>query len=145
MRNDLCRRSHPSLVNFSYPHTMENSIVWLLLLPLAVFVILFFRLRRTHRAEKEVSAALRAENDALAKFRTILDATAEAERLLTEARLQSDKATQVAAAALSEARQNAERVKQQAEQSSTEELLQARLEAKTLRSRAQTALRKLVL
>jgi hypothetical protein len=80
---------------------MENSMGWLLL-PLAVFVILFFRLRKTYRAEKEVTAALRAENDALARFRAVLDAKAEAERMLTEARLQSEKATQAAAAVLSE-------------------------------------------
>lgn len=138
--NDLCRRSHPPLEEISYPHKMENSIVWLLLVPVAVFVILFFRLQKTHRAEKELTATLRAENDALAKFRSIVDAKAEAERILTEARLQSDKATQAAAAALSEAHHNAERLKQQAEQNSTEELSQARLEAKTLRSRAQSVL-----
>jgi hypothetical protein len=121
---------------------MENSMVWLLLLlvPLALLVILFFRLRKTLRAEKEVTARLRAENDALAQFRHILDAKAEAERILAEARSRSDELTRAATAALAEAQQNAARLKQQTEQCSTEELAQARLEAKTLRSRAQTGL-----
>jgi hypothetical protein len=139
---DLCRRSHLLLFDLHYPHKMESSMVWLLLLlvPLAVLVILFFRLRKTIQAEKEVIAKLRAENDALAQFRNILDAKAEAERILAEARSRSDEVTRAATAALAEAQQNAARLKQQSEQSSTEELAQARLEAKALRSRAQTAL-----
>ncbi len=122
---------------------MQNSLLSLLLLllvPLAVFGILFFRLRKALRAEKEVTAALRAENDALAQFRNVLDAKAEAERIMAEARSRSDELVRAATAALAEAQQSAARLKQQSEQSSTEELAQARLEAKTLRSRAQTAL-----
>jgi hypothetical protein len=67
---------------------------WLLLIPLAVFAILFFRIRKTLRAEESVNTALRAENEALARFRDIVDAKAEAERILTEARLGSVEATE---------------------------------------------------
>ncbi len=143
-------------------------MVWLLLVTLAVLAILFFRVRKTLRAEEDVNARLRAENEALAQFRDIVDAKVEAERILTEARVRSDESTRAAAAARAEARENAEqiltearvrsdestraaaaalaeaqenaaRLRQQAQQSSTEELSQARLEAKTLRLRAQTA------
>lgn len=114
-------------------------MVWLLLITLAILVILFFRLRKTLRVEKDVNATLRAENEALAPFRDIVDAKAEAEQILTEARLRSDESTRAATAVLAEAQENAARLKQQAQQSSTEELSQARLVAKTLRSRAQTA------
>ena len=114
-------------------------MVWVLLVLLAVLVILFLRVRKNLRVEKDVNATLRAENEALAKFRDIVDAKAEAERILTEARLSSDETTRAASAALVEAQENAARLKQQAQQSSDEELSQSRLEAKTLRSRAQTA------
>jgi hypothetical protein len=119
---------------------MENPMGWLLLIPLAVFVILFFHIRKTLRAEEGVNATLRAENEALAQFRVIVDAKAEAERILKEARLGSAEATRAANTALTEAQQSAALLKQQAEQSSAEELSQARLEAKTLRLRAQTTL-----
>ena len=111
-----------------------------LLLPLAVFVVLFFRIRKVLRREKDVNAAMRAENEALAQFREILDAKAEAERILTEARLRADEVTRTAAAALAEAQENAGRLKQQTEQASTEELSRTRLEAKTVRLRAEKAL-----
>lgn len=89
---------------------------------------------------KVANATLRAENEALAQFRDIVDAKAEADRILTEARLGSAEATRTANTALSEAQEGAARLKKQAEQSCAEEISQARLEAKTLRSRAQTVL-----
>jgi hypothetical protein len=114
-------------------------MVWLLLVFVAVLVILFFRFRKTLQVEKDINTILRAENEALAQFRNILDAKTEAERILTEARLDSDEATRAATVALAEAQENAARLMEQARQGSTEELSQARLEAKTLRFRAQTA------
>jgi hypothetical protein len=53
--------------------------------------------------------------------------------------LRSDEATRGAIAVLAEAQENAARLRQEAQQSISEELSQARLEAKTLRSRVQTA------
>jgi hypothetical protein len=114
-------------------------MVWLLLILLVVLVILFFRIRKMLRVEENVNANLRAENEALAQYRDIVDAKAEAERILTEAHLRSGEATRAATAALAEAQEDAARLRQQAQQSSIEELSQARLEAKTLRQRAQTA------
>jgi hypothetical protein len=114
-------------------------MVWLLLVFVAVLVILFFRFRKTLQVEKDINTTLRAENEALAQFRNILDAKTEAERILAEARLDSDEATRAATVALAEAQENAARLMEQARQGSTEELSQARLEAKTLRFRAQTA------
>ena len=135
-------------------------MVWLLLIAVAVLFFLLFRLFRALRAEqtanaslrennqsltlsrdeeRATNAALREENAALAQFREVLDAKAEADRLLVEARVQSAETMAAAAAALAEAQESANRLTQQAQQTSAEELSQARLEARTIRSRAQAA------
>ena len=135
-------------------------MVWLLLIVVVVLLHLLFRTQKILRAEQQAKVALkeenqnltyarnehiaanailRVENAALAQFRDVLDATIEADRILSEARLQSDETMTAAAAALSEAQASATRLMQQTQQTSAEELAQARLEARAIRSRAQTA------
>ena len=58
---------------------------------------------------------------------------------MTDARTRSEEAMREATVALTEAQDSAARLKKQTQRSSTEELAQARLEAMTLRSRAQIA------
>ena len=114
-------------------------MVWLLLGALVVLAILFFLVRKKLRVEQDTSAKLRTENEVLARYRDIVDAKAEAERILTEAHKRSDESTRAAATALAQAQADATRLKQETQRTSTEELSQARLEARTLRLRAQTA------
>lgn len=135
-------------------------MVWLLLIVIAVLLYLLFQTQKRLRTEQQSNSALkeenqnlarsrneeraanttlRAENAALAQFRHVLDAKIEADRILLEARLQSDETLTAAAAALAEAQESAKSLTQQTQQTSAEELAQARLEARTIRSRAQTA------
>ena len=135
-------------------------MVWFLIVAVAVLLYLLFRTHKSLRAEQQTNTALkeenqnltlsrneeraanatlRAENAALAQFRGILDAKIEAERILSEVRSRSDETMTAAAAVLSEAQELATRLTQQTQQTSAEELAQARLEARTIRSRAQTA------
>src|SRR5438552_3915302 len=110
-------------------------MVWLLLIPLAVLAISLLLIRKRLQKEEDVNAKLRTENTMLAQYRDVVDAKAEAERILTEARIHSDETTLAATAALAEAQENVARLIQQAQQNSSEELSQARVEAKTLRLR----------
>lgn len=137
-----------------------DAMVLILLIAVAVLLYLLFRTHKRLRAEQQsntalkeenqnltwsrneeraANATLQAENAALAQFRDVLDAKIEADRILSVARLQSDETMAAAAAALAEAQEGATRLTQQTQQTSAEELSQTRLEARTIRSRAQAA------